>query len=322
MRDWAQKSSTNLRKRGIQWIFAPAKAPEWGGAYERMVGLFKKIFGGVVDGSQLSVETFHTFAISTEGILNSRPLVPVPVDRRDPEALSPLSFLCPGIIATSSADVLPPMPVDRLPLARSWHFIRGMLDQFWHRWTREYLSLLQNRRKWAKEQRNLKVGDVVLLVDKQTPRDQWPLGVIITAAKGEDQLVRRVSVRTAKSASLDRHVAHVVLLEATPDEEAAEGASERLAAAGGTSATMGDTPAPHFSSSSPPKESEDSTSSSMKTPTSTPTSVIVPLTSSSDSSVEPSESSTLPAVTGAADDRRSRIGVPLRSVRLAHPHGL
>ena len=49
--------------------------------------------------------------------------------------------------------------------------------------------MLQNRRKWAVEQRNLKVGDVVLLVDRQTPRDQWPLGVIIETFKGEDQLV-------------------------------------------------------------------------------------------------------------------------------------
>ena len=72
-----------------------------------MVGVFKRVFGGVVDGSQLSLETFYTFVVATEGILNSRPLVPVPSDRRDPEALSPLSFLCPGVIATSSIDVLP-----------------------------------------------------------------------------------------------------------------------------------------------------------------------------------------------------------------------
>ena len=36
---------------------------------------------------------------------------------------------------------------------------------------------------------------------------------------GEDNLVRRVLVRTAKLAALDCHVSHVVLLETTPDEE-------------------------------------------------------------------------------------------------------
>ena len=81
LQEWAQEAKIDLQKRGLQWIFAPAKAPEWGGAYERVVGLFKKIFGGVVNGSQLTLETFHTFAVSAEGILNNRPLVPVPTDR-------------------------------------------------------------------------------------------------------------------------------------------------------------------------------------------------------------------------------------------------
>ena len=59
---------------------------------------------------------------------------------------------------------------------------------------REYLSLLQSRTKWATRQRNLREGDVVLLVDKQTPRDQWPLGLVVKAICGEDGLVRRVLV--------------------------------------------------------------------------------------------------------------------------------
>ena len=220
LQEWAESSQTELRHRGLQWVFAPAKAPEWGGAYERLIGMFKKILGGVIQGSQLTLDTFHTFAVAAEGILNSRPLMPVPTDRRDLEALSPLSFLCPGVLAVSSAEILPPLPVHKLSLSRSWQFLRGLLDGFWKRWMREYLSLLQSRTKWATRQRNLREGDVVLLVDKQTPRDQWPLGLVVKAICGEDGLVRRVLVRTAKSTTLDRHVAHIVLLEATPDEEA------------------------------------------------------------------------------------------------------
>ena len=115
-----------------------------------------------------------------------------------------------------------------------------MLDSFWKRWVREYLTLLQNRRKWASEQRNLRVDDVVLLVDRQTPRDQWPLGVITRVIEGEDHLVRRVIIKTAKSTALERHVAHVVLLEAAPDEEAAESRFTLSTAAGGGQAALSD----------------------------------------------------------------------------------
>ena len=305
-----------MQKRGLQWIFAPAKAPEWGGAYERVVGLFKKIFSGVVNGSQLTVETFHTFAISTEGILNSRPLVPVPTDRRDPEALSPLSFLCPGVLAVSSSDVLPPIPVNRLPLAKSWHFLRGMLDSFWKRWVREYLTLLQNRRKWATKQRNLRINDVVLLVDKQTPRDQWPLGIIVGVTEGEDNLVRRVTVKTAKSDALDRHVAHIVLLEATPDEETTEEELAFSGAVGGHKAASGGTNG--VVPVTPERDIETSRlefSGALTTPQSAKYSSLndqpeeACLVKELDSSLEEKE------------DRRSRIGLPLRVARLAHPHG-
>lgn len=315
LQEWAKASALELQKKGLQWVFAPAKAPEWGGAYERMIGLFKKIFSGVVDGSQLTLESFHTFAVATEGIMNNRPLVPVPTDRRDPEALSPLSFLCPGVLATSSSDVLPPIPHSRLPLTRSWKFIRGMLDGFWKRWVREYMSLLQSRRKWAVEQRNLRIGDVVLLVDRQTPRDQWPLGVINSTVSGEDGLVRRVSVRTTKSAALERHVAHVVLLEATPDEEAAEGIFSR--AAGDGVAAAGDTDTTSSSSLNEekvtPLSSERSSNSTIKASDALLASLVGDSNSSSCSSPASFDE--------GIEDLRTRMGVPLRRARLDHPYG-
>lgn len=40
-----------------------------------------------------------------------------------------------------------------------------MADLFWQRWTKEYLLLLQERQKWTSLKRNLKVGDIVLVVD-------------------------------------------------------------------------------------------------------------------------------------------------------------
>ena len=72
---------------------------------------------GVINGSQLTLGTFHTFVVAAGGILNTRLLVPVPVDRRDSEGLTPLSFLYPGVIAVSSSEILPPLPRVQLSLS-------------------------------------------------------------------------------------------------------------------------------------------------------------------------------------------------------------
>ena len=49
-----------------------------------------------------------------------------------------------------------------------------MANLFWKRWIREYLPLLQERQKRLKRKRNIRIGDVVLIVDPKAPRSSWP----------------------------------------------------------------------------------------------------------------------------------------------------
>ena len=44
---------------------------------------------------------------------------------------------------------------------RRWRQVQYLADAFWKRWSREYLPLLQIRRKWQYTRRNLAVGDIV-----------------------------------------------------------------------------------------------------------------------------------------------------------------
>ena len=46
---------------------------------------------------------------------------------------------------------------------------------------------------------NLKVGDVVLLADKNFPRGQWPLARVIEVFPSEDGLVRSARVKTSST---------------------------------------------------------------------------------------------------------------------------
>jgi hypothetical protein len=45
--------------------------------------------------------------------------------------------------------------------------LQGLADQFWSRWKRDYLNLLQPRRKWSEDGPSIKDGDVVLLKDSE-----------------------------------------------------------------------------------------------------------------------------------------------------------
>ena len=75
------------------------------------------------------------------------------------------------ILLLKSENALPPgvfVKTDNYVRMR-WRQVQYLADLFWHRWTKEYLPLLQERSKWKKSQRNLKIGDLVLIVDN-TPR--------------------------------------------------------------------------------------------------------------------------------------------------------
>ena len=60
----------------------------------------------------------------------------------------------------------------------------------------------------------LKLGDLVIILVKHTTRSHWPLGQIVDAYPGKDNIVRSVKVRTPN----DKHVrpsGHLCLFEAS-----------------------------------------------------------------------------------------------------------
>ena len=82
-----------------------------------------------------------------------------------------------------------------------------MADLFWHRWTQEYLLLLQERQKWNTVRKNISVvGDVVLVVDPTAPRGSWPLGRVLETKPDARGLTRTVKLQT-KTSGIDRPIA-------------------------------------------------------------------------------------------------------------------
>ena len=147
--------------------------------------------------------------------MNSRPITHVSGDLEGESVLTPMHFLCPGVYAASGAEILPPSPPDANELRYTWRQSRALVDGFWRRWSRDYVAALQARPKWREGEKNLSIGDVVLLVDEQCRRGDWRMGSIV--ATDEDELVRTVSVRTTDGKVFLRDRTKIVRLELDPD---------------------------------------------------------------------------------------------------------
>jgi uncharacterized phosphosugar-binding protein len=73
-----------------------------------------------------------------------------------------------------------------------------LADIFWTRWLNEYLPLLQKRQKWIDSKENVKVGDIVLVVEN-SPRNMWTMGRVLEVIKDKDSVVRVAKVKTSSS---------------------------------------------------------------------------------------------------------------------------
>ena len=76
---------------------------------------------------------------------------------------------------------------------RRWRQVKVLANSFWKRWISEYLPMLQLRQKWRKEVRNVKVNDLVLLVDSGCPRGRWPIAIVEEVLPDEHGTVRASS---------------------------------------------------------------------------------------------------------------------------------
>ena len=204
-----------LSNSGCTWLFNPPHAPHMGGSWERMIGVAKRILNAMLlqhGSTRLTHEVLTTFMAEVSAIINSRPLVPVSTDPEEPELLSPATLLTQKTGSVSA----PPGDFDRKDVSRrQWRHVQHLAQTFWTRWKKQYLPLLQNRTKWVSSTPNLEPGNVVLLKEAESRRNEWPLGLVTKVIPSRDGKVRQLEVKTFKRDSPKyflRPISEVVLL--------------------------------------------------------------------------------------------------------------
>ncbi|KAL9987286.1 hypothetical protein ACROYT_G001568 [Oculina patagonica] len=161
------------------------------------------------DDADINDEELETTFIGVESLMNSRPLTTVSDDPNDEPVLTPNHFL----IGQMGGDFVPES-VDTTPFSprRRWRRVQELTRHVWGRWMKEYLPHIGSRQKWFFPTENLKVGDVVMVIDPNAARRDWKVGRIERTYPGRDQLVRVVDVRVGDKI-LNRPVTRISPLE-------------------------------------------------------------------------------------------------------------
>ena len=206
---WNQsKISSFLLQRSIDWTFNMPAASHHGGSWERLIRSIRRILAGLLKEQTLTDDGLRTLLSEVESILNSHPLTRSSSDPNDLSCLTPIHLLL--------LKDQPSLPIGAFVkednyVRRRWRQVQYLSDLFWKRWVCEYLPFLQERQKWLFPQRNVQLGDIVLVVDPSAPRGSWPLGKVQAVFPDGSGWVRSAEVKTMAS-TLARPVTKLVIV--------------------------------------------------------------------------------------------------------------
>jgi hypothetical protein len=135
-------------------------------------------------------EQTDTLLVSIEAALNSRPRTKAD----DQNTLTPAHFLIGQRLT-----MIPSGQAAAAPTLSKLYILRQKIaDDFWRRWTKDYLLELRSfhTRRKPRKSAQLKIGDVVLLQEDHIRRHMWKLARVEGLRPGRDGVARTVLLRT------------------------------------------------------------------------------------------------------------------------------
>ena len=167
-------------------------------------------------GGRLDTSSLRTIFYKAMAIVNCRPLSHV-TDEMVP--------LTPNMILTMKKDVVlpPPGQFEEADIynRKRWRQVQHIANEFWHRWKREYLHMLQPRQKWVTKRPQINIGDIVVVNESDAVRNNWRMAKVVDCIKSHDGLVRSVrllmgnsdcSRGAGRAQYMERPIAKIVVL--------------------------------------------------------------------------------------------------------------
>ena len=175
-------------------------ASHQGGVWERSIRTIRNVFSKIKGRYTARLDTAALRAAMYEvtKVINCKPLTIDNLDDPDERVITPQHLLTmkhdhlliPGTDQeTTDKDIY-----GRQMSKKSQQFAKEFSQQW-----RDYLTKIEIRQKWKNPCDNIKVGDIVAVMDENLARTEWKTGVVEEVKLGTDQLVRSASVRLVTS---------------------------------------------------------------------------------------------------------------------------
>lgn len=201
---WHEAMAKELSNYQTRWHFNPPGSPHFGGIWEAGVKSVKHHLKRIIGTTKLAYDEFETVIVQIESCLNSRPLCELR-SSTDKIVITPGHFLIQDNLLTLPDDNQVDAKCSHL---KRWNMLQKIVQDFWNIWSFEYLNTLRQRKKWKADQNNIRVDDVVVLIDKNLPPNSWLLCKVLEVHPGADGLVRVVTLKT-KTTTLKRPITKI-----------------------------------------------------------------------------------------------------------------
>ena len=215
----SEEANNFLGSKGIKWQFNVARAPWWGGFFERLIGLIKSCLMRVLGRAKISFKEFKESLLDVEATLNNRPLTYLD-EEFGPEALTPNHLIHGRRIPMIAYEQLE--SESEVEATRRWKHLQKQLQHFWKRWNREYISSLrEHHRLNSTPKKLLKSGAIVLIQQEGVSRSRWKLGRVDRLIKGKDGVIRGAVLKVVSNDriyTVERPLQKLCLLELYAEE--------------------------------------------------------------------------------------------------------
>lgn len=188
-----EKLTRTLAIEQIQWKFNPPSAAWWGGFWERLNGILKRLLRRTLKRSCLDYEEMLTVLLDCEAVINSRPITFLSESKQDVLPITPSMFLQ----EVKEIGVLDLDKIERCDLSKRYLYRQKIKEDLRKRFRIEYLGALIHRKSNTKNVKTIEIGDIVLIENENAKRLDWPLARVKELIRGKDGNVRVVRLKTA-----------------------------------------------------------------------------------------------------------------------------
>ena len=202
-----------IGKLNIKWKFNLARAPWWGGFFERLIGIMKRTLSKVIGRSLLRFDELEEVLIDVETSMNNRPLIYQGEEFERP-------VITPNILLRGN-----PVPVveedlellgDESEVTKRKKLLQRSKSKLRQRFMNKYVHALEEWQQLSSDKQGVAIpgdGAVVLLKGETKQRAQWKLGRVQGKVTGKDGVVRGLKLKLGSGYVVERPLQLVCDLE-------------------------------------------------------------------------------------------------------------